>query len=136
MPLLRYRTGDLVRLSSQPCRCGRGLRLVSRLEGRKQDIALLRDGSGLSLTGFFFAIHVTEMAQVKKIQFQQEIPGRIKALVVKAEGYQNGACERMLQRMNANLAVPFDIEIHYLEDIPPTKAGKHQFFVSKLSNGH
>jgi phenylacetate-CoA ligase len=136
MPLLRYRTGDMVQLSDRLCRCGRGLRLISKLQGRKQDIALLANGTPLSLTAFFFAVHVPEMAQVKKIQFQQEIPGRLKALVVKGQDYQDGACERMLKRMNQNLAVPFEIQIHYLDDIPPTKGGKHQFFVSTNANGH
>ena len=136
MPLLRYRTGDMIRVSERSCPCGRGLRVISELEGRKQDVALLRDGTALSLTGFFFAVHVPEMSQVKKIQFQQETPGHLTALVVKAKGYQQGACERMLQRMNQNLAVPFDIEIRFQEDIPPTQAGKHQFFVSSIRNGN
>ena len=136
MPLLRYRTGDLTRFSDIRCQCGRGLRLAPSIEGRKHDLALLKDGTPLTLTAFFFAVHVAEMAQIRKIQFQQDAPGHLRVLAVKASNYSEGACERMLQRMNQNLALPFALEIRYVEDIPQTKAGKHQFFVSNLRNGH
>jgi len=38
--------------------------------------------------------------------------------------------------MNHDLALPFDLETPYVEDIAQTKAGKHQFFVANLRNGH
>jgi len=132
MPLLRYRTGDLARRSCQPCRCGRGLPLIAAIEGRRQDVAVLQDGTPVSLTGFFFAVHVPEMSRLKKIQFQQEAPGHLRALVVKGEHYPEGCCESMLARMNQNLAKPFRIEVRFVEEIPTTRAGKHRFFVSKI----
>jgi phenylacetate-CoA ligase len=136
MPLIRYRTGDLARFSETRCRCGRGLKVASKIEGRMQDIALLKDGTPLSLTAFFFAVHVPEMAQIRKIQFQQEEVGRLRVLAVKGANYQEGACELMLQRMNKNLASQFQLEIQYVDDIPQTKAGKHRFFVTSLQNGY
>jgi phenylacetate-CoA ligase len=132
MPLIRYRTGDAIRRSDKICKCGRGLPLVVSLEGRKQDVALLKDGTPVSLTGFFFAVHVPEMSRLRKIQFQQEEPGHLRAMVVKGELYQEGACEAMLERMNRNLAKPFQMEIQYVDEIPTTRAGKHQFFVSRI----
>jgi phenylacetate-CoA ligase len=136
MPLLRYRTGDMVQLSGERCACGRGLRLVGGLEGRKQDVALMKDGTPLSLTGFFFAVHVPEMSQIRKIQFQQDIPGQLRALVVRSGDYTQDACENMLRRMNHNLPRPFDIDICYVDDIPSTSSGKHRFFVSNVHRGN
>jgi phenylacetate-CoA ligase len=132
MPLIRYRTGDSIRRATERCRCGRALPMLASLEGRKQDAALLKDGTPVSLTGFFFAVHVPEMSRLRKIQFQQEAPGHLRAVVVKGEHYQEGACEAMLERMNRNLAKPFQIEIQYVDEIPTTRAGKHQFFVSRI----
>ncbi len=135
MPLIRYKTGDSARRSQQRCSCGRGLPLLAGLEGRSQDVALLKDGTPVSLTGFFFAVHVPEMSFLRKIQFQQETPGHLRALVVKGPHYQEGACEVMLRRMNENLARPFKIEVEFVEDIAGTKAGKHKFFVSLIRSG-
>ena len=136
MPLLRYRTGDMARLAGERCACGRGLRLIAGLEGRKQDVAFMKDGTPLSLTAFFFAVHVPEMSQVRKIQFQQDTPGQLRALVVRGGDYIPGACEKMLSSMNQNLPIPFDIEVRTVDDIPCTTAGKHRFFVSNVGNGY
>lgn len=136
MPLLRYRTGDMARLTGEGCACGRGLRLIGGLEGRKQDVAFMKDGTPLSLTAFFFAVHVPEMSQVRKIQFQQDVPGQLRALVVRGGNYNPGACEKMLSSMNQNLPRPFEIEICHVDDIPCTNSGKHRFFVSNVRNGN
>jgi len=38
MPLIRYETGDMAHLSHDSCDCGRGLNMINRLDGRKDDI--------------------------------------------------------------------------------------------------
>src|SRR5205823_58106 len=40
MPLVRYQIGDVVVPSDRVCRCGRGLPLVERVEGREADYVL------------------------------------------------------------------------------------------------
>ena len=42
MPLLRYRTRDLTRLLSGSCPCGRTHRRISRLQGRSDDMIILK----------------------------------------------------------------------------------------------
>ena len=42
MPLLRYRTRDLTRLLSGTCPCGRTHRRISRLQGRSDDMIILK----------------------------------------------------------------------------------------------
>jgi phenylacetate-CoA ligase len=132
MPLLRYRIGDRARRSSAPCSCGRGLPLLDRLQGRVQDMAILRDGTRLPIVAFFFSVHVPEMEQIRKLQFIQEQPGRLQAVVVKGKNYQDGACESMFHRMNENLRVPLEIGVSFAEEIERTKEGKHRFFVQRI----
>jgi phenylacetate-CoA ligase len=48
MPLLRYDTGDLARAADGPCRCGRPLPLLGRMEGRASESILRRDGTLVS----------------------------------------------------------------------------------------
>lgn len=42
MPLLRYRTGDLAAYDAEPCPCGRGHRRISRIQGRTDDMLILK----------------------------------------------------------------------------------------------
>ncbi|WP_353684841.1 phenylacetate--CoA ligase [Thermodesulfovibrio sp. 3907-1M] len=42
MPLIRYRTRDLTRIISEPCRCGRTHRRISRILGRSDDMFIVK----------------------------------------------------------------------------------------------
>ena len=41
-PLVRFRTGDLVRLDYEPCPCGRTLARMSRIEGRSDEVVIVK----------------------------------------------------------------------------------------------
>ncbi|MCL6452897.1 MAG: phenylacetate--CoA ligase [Alicyclobacillus sp.] len=41
-PVIRYRTGDLAAMLSEPCRCGRTHRRMSRVKGRVDDMLIIR----------------------------------------------------------------------------------------------
>jgi phenylacetate-CoA ligase len=42
MPLIRYRTGDLVTASTRPCACGRSMMRLTGLNGRRDDMMVIR----------------------------------------------------------------------------------------------
>ncbi|MDI3534515.1 MAG: phenylacetate-CoA ligase [Thermosediminibacterales bacterium] len=42
LPLLRYRTRDITSLNPEPCRCGRTLIRMSQVEGRSDDMLIIR----------------------------------------------------------------------------------------------
>ena len=42
LPLIRYRTGDICSLIDEPCACGRTMRRISRIEGRLDDMLIIR----------------------------------------------------------------------------------------------
>jgi phenylacetate-CoA ligase len=42
-PLIRYRLSDLVTLAAEPCPCGRPFRLLRAVDGRNDDILVMRD---------------------------------------------------------------------------------------------
>jgi phenylacetate-CoA ligase len=132
MPLLRYSTGDRARRSDKPCSCGRNLPLLDHVEGRIQDVAILGDGTRIPIVAFFFSVHVPEMEQIRRLQLVQDEPGSLTAMVVKGRNYVPNACESMFNRMNANLRVPFEMKLSFVEDIPRTREGKHRFFVQKI----
>ena len=41
-PLVRYRTRDITRINAIPCRCGRTHRRISRIQGRSDDMLIIR----------------------------------------------------------------------------------------------
>ena len=41
-PLVRYRTRDITRIEAIPCRCGRTHRRISRIQGRSDDMLIIR----------------------------------------------------------------------------------------------
>lgn len=54
--LLNYRLGDRGRLSNQACTCGRTLPLLSKLEGRRDDVVALPNGQFLHSANVWLAI--------------------------------------------------------------------------------
>lgn len=42
MPVLRYRTKDITRLISEPCKCGRTLVRMDKIQGRSDDMLIIR----------------------------------------------------------------------------------------------
>ena len=42
MPLFRYRTRDLASYDDPPCPCGRGFRRLSRIQGRSDDMLIVK----------------------------------------------------------------------------------------------
>jgi phenylacetate-CoA ligase len=42
-PLIRYQLTDLVTLAAEPCPCGRPFRLLQAVDGRNDDILVMRD---------------------------------------------------------------------------------------------
>ncbi len=42
MPMIRYRTHDITSILTEPCRCGRTIRRIRRIERRSDDMIILR----------------------------------------------------------------------------------------------
>jgi phenylacetate-CoA ligase len=42
MPLIRYRTGDITTLNREPCRCGRTSARMARIDGRADDMLIIK----------------------------------------------------------------------------------------------
>src|SRR6266851_389480 len=70
LPLLPYKVGDVAAAGRRPCRCGRGLPVLEKVEGRESDYVTTESGeliSGISLTENF-ALYVPGVAQMQIVQ--------------------------------------------------------------------
>jgi phenylacetate-CoA ligase len=132
MPLLRYQVGDVAALDDRRCRCGRGLPLLQRLEGREADYVVTPAGeliSGISLTENF-ALHVPGLEQ---LQIVQESVYRLELRIVRGPDFG----ERSLRRLDSLVRERFGPEVRYgcsyVERIPQEPSGKYRFCISKVA---
>jgi phenylacetate-CoA ligase len=131
MPILRYRVGDWASATSRGCRCGRGLPLLQRIEGREADYVVLPDGrlvSGISLTENF-ALRAPGVVQ---LQIVQEGLHDLRFRVVPSPEFNEAQRQRFeeLARERFGSDVRFTIEL--TDRITPEPSGKYRFCVSKL----
>jgi phenylacetate-CoA ligase len=129
MPFVRYATGDRAVASADPCPCGRGLPLLSKVTGRRLDILSTPDGR--ALPGEFFPHILKELGSVQRYQVIQE---RLDTIVVKlvAPGWTPSDEEWFRREVAAVAGTAIRLEIQPVEGIPLTAAGKLQVVVNRL----
>jgi phenylacetate-CoA ligase len=133
MPLLRYQVGDVAVLSRRACRCGRGLPLLERLEGREADYVVTADGdliSGISLTENF-ALHVPGLAQ---LQIVQEAIDRFLFRIVCGPGFGPASLGRIAALAAEHFGPGAVYQCEYLDRIPQEPSGKYRFCISRVDN--
>ena len=81
-PLIRYEVSDLVVAAPDPCPCGRPLRLLTAVEGRRDEILQLRGVGGRSILLHPVHLHaaMAALAEVRQYQLLHERNG-LRALV-------------------------------------------------------
>jgi phenylacetate-CoA ligase len=135
MPLIRYQIGDVVVGSDRACRCGRGLPVLERIEGREADYVLTPAGSlisGISLTENF-ALLIPGTAQV---QIVQESLHFLRIRLV-ADDEFGDASRRQIAKLVADTfgpAVRFEVEL--VDAIPQEPSGKYRFCISNVAREH
>jgi len=133
MPLIRYKTQDLAKLSSKRCSCGRHYPMITQLEGRIQEMIIGKDEGMISLTAILAAIKRLEgYPQLNKVQFVQEEKGKLLIKIVKGETFTSYDEQEIVQSMEKTFGDVLTVDIEYVDEIPPTKIGKHRFLIQKL----
>jgi len=132
MPIIRYEVGDIGVLSSRLCRCGRGLPLLEKLEGRAADYIYTPEGkliSGISLTENFASL----LEGVGQIQLIQDARDHLLIKIVDEGLGEQGklAIERLIQeRFGSSMRYT----LKKVEQIPREPSGKYRFCKSLIDN--
>ncbi len=130
MPFIRYAVGDRAVPGGRRCSCGRGLPLIRSLEGRTTDVITLDNGvalSGVAVTGMF------SFCKVKQFQVVQTGGNSLLARVVPGEGYSWADTDFFTGLIRSHVGQDVEIKVEHVDEIAPTKAGKHEFIISRLS---
>ncbi len=136
MPMIRYVNGDLAMLGPEvPCPCGRGLRRLERVDGRRADTMI--DSEGNAVPGIVFHVLFSDARReiVRQFQAVQSRNGAVVLKVVRGRDFAEDAFLSVTTRFSEYLrGLPFTVEFH--EAIAPhPKSGKHQtIIVERHSN--
>jgi phenylacetate-CoA ligase len=130
MPMIRYVNGDVAMLAAeQRCGCGRSLRRLERVDGRRADT--MRDGAGNAVPGIVFHVLFSDARQeiVRQFQAVQSENGAVVLKVVRGRDFAEDAFHRVTGRFSEYLrGLPFTVEFH--EQIAPhERSGKHQTII-------
>ncbi|MGV8930557.1 MAG: phenylacetate--CoA ligase family protein [Luteimonas sp.] len=131
MPMLRYVNGDLARAHDKACTCGRGLPLLSSVDGRKLDA--LRTPDGRFVPGEFIVCAFLSVPGIKRYQVVQRELGALDVVMVRGEDFDVSVVEPLIAELRNGLGADMAIRIHYADDIPLTLTGKHRVTISELA---
>jgi len=131
MPFIRYKNGDLAVRGHENCPCGRGLPLITNVEGRITDMIVAAHGK--IITGLFFPHLMKEFHEVDRFQVIQEDRENLIIKIVPKDGNSNVRMETMRREIQKVLGQGMQIDFQLVREIPLTPSGKHRVTISKVS---
>jgi phenylacetate-CoA ligase len=126
MPFIRYQNGDLATFAPPGrCPCGRGLRRLSRVDGRRAE--MLRDPRGEPISGLVFHALFTDAHKelIRQFQVVQRASGAVVLKVVRGQDFNEPDFAAKVARLEDYLrGLPLTVEFH--EVIPEAPTGKRK----------
>jgi phenylacetate-CoA ligase len=130
MPLVRYAIEDMGWVRNGTCPCGRGLPLMGRVEGRKDDVIITADGRIMPRAGLD-QIH-EYVYNLERCQLVQERIGEVVVRVVPRPGFGINDSRELIHQLNKRLGSKTKVHIQMVDRLDLTVSGKQRFIVSKL----
>jgi phenylacetate-CoA ligase len=129
MPLLRYRIGDRASFSAgPPCPCGRKMKVIRTLGGRKEDFLYTRERGFLGRLDPVFK----GVSGIVESQIVQESLDMLKVYYTPEPDATDGDLANLLTNLRASVGGEIGIEFVKSPHIPRTANGKFRAVVSHL----
>jgi phenylacetate-CoA ligase len=122
---------DIVSLSDRPCPCGRPGRILTNIDGRKEDYIVLASGARLGRLDHVFK----DMVHIREAQLYQERPGELTVRIVPGERYSAAEEERLRRELIMRVGVDTLLSIEYVGRLERSSTGKLRFVVSHVPRG-
>ena len=133
MPLIRYEIGDYAEVGG-PCPCGRGLPVLRRILGRKQNMLVMPSGEERwPLLSSEDMSRLLAAAPIRQYQFAQTALETIELRLVVGRVLTPAEETELRRWVVDKFDHPFDVRLSYHAEIPRTAAGKYQDFVSEVA---
>jgi phenylacetate-CoA ligase len=130
MPLIRYRTGDTAARIPESCPCGRGLGLMTRIQGRTAHTIVAHDGRLLT-TPTIAAIFTAAQAYqwVRRFQVREQENNVLLVLVEPHHEATGKQTRDLLAEMSKVFGPGYTVQLELRDEIPLAPSGKYQFLV-------
>ena len=130
MPMIRYVNGDVALFASNgPCACGRGLARLERIDGRRADTLIDREGNAVPGIVFHVLFSDARKELVRQFQAVQNTRGEVVLKVVRGRDFADDAFQSLAGRFSEYLrGLPFTVEFHEAI-LPHQRSGKIQTIV-------
>ena len=130
-PFVRYRTGDMGIISNTPCACGRGLPVLSEIQGRTTDFVVARNGTVMHGLALIYTLR--DLPGVEHFRIEQlSIDETVVKLVV-GPTFDAAAEARIVRDFKSRLGDAVLIRIVKVNDIPSETSGKFRYVVSHVN---
>ncbi len=134
MPFIRYANGDVATMAAETaCSCGRTLRKLARVEGRRMDT--LRDANGDPVPGMLFAsLLQLEAGMLRAFQVVQKLSGAVELKIVRGREWNDERFTSAVRRLRSYFK-GLPMEVTFCDEIPASKSGKRRpIVVETVSN--
>ncbi len=129
-PLIRYAIGDYAE-AGDPCPCGRGLPVMKQILGRQRNMLVLPDGRKHWPS---FPIKTWQQGiPIKQFQFIQKSCEHIKLRLVVEQPLTPDQEQQITKALQHQFTYPFKITFDYVDEIPRSKGGKFEDFMSEIA---
>ena len=129
MPLVRYNIGDYAEVG-QPCACGRGLPVLTRILGRVRN--MLRLESGETFWPMLGTRDLSDIAPIRQQQIVQKTYDSLEIRLVVTRPLTAAEEERLRRLIEARFPPGFRQQLVYCESIPRGAGGKFEEFLSEI----
>ena len=131
-PFVRYRTGDVGALSESTCSCGRGLPVLSRLDGRSTDFVVAANGTVLHGLALIYVLR--DMPEVANFRIVQESLSKTTVEIVPRGDMSASVIAAIQHGFQARLGEQVEIDVDIVSQLLPEKSGKFRYVSSKISS--
>lgn len=129
-PFVRYRTGDVGILDTANCACGRGLPVLSAIEGRTTDFVVARNGTVMHGLALIYTLR--DLPGVERFKIEQLSLDCTWVRVVAGAPFGTADEERIRRDFKARLGAEVEVRIERVAEIPAEASGKFRYVSSRV----
>lgn len=130
-PFIRYRTGDVAVIDTASCACHRGLPLLKEIQGRTTDFVVAADGTVMH--GLALVYVIRDLPGVESFKIVQETLHHTRVLLVATAAFDRARAAEIAQAFKRRLGEAVQVDVEFVDAIPPEKSGKFRYVVSRVA---
>jgi phenylacetate-CoA ligase len=131
-PLLRYELGDEATLAGAVCPCGRGLPLMTQLQGKRSPLFVLPDGRRKN--SMVLSRLVRKIGGHWQHQVVQKAPDHVVVRLAADASWTAGHAEKVQAQLHAFFEAPIRVDIELHDRLPMPPNGKFQSLINELGS--